>query len=171
MRILALDCALRTGWAHNSHPDGIGSGVETFETPKGDHPDIRYRDFRLWVADMLDSQSPELVVCEAPIEHHKSKAQQRLSIGLVSRVREEAAVRGIEYREVYSSSLKLYATGSGRATKEQMERAAMMRFETGTIFGLDDNEADALMLLAMALDGFPEREPVRKRKGRTPAPV
>ena len=170
MRILALDCATRTGWAHNCAPGyETRSGVETFRAPKDMDAAARYADFHSWVSELIDETQPALVVYEAPVEMHGSKAQRYLSIGFATRVQEAAAVRHIPYREVYPSSLKKHATGSGRASKGEMVSAARRQF--ALLFAPDDNEADALMLLAMALDGFPEREPARKRKGRTPAPI
>ncbi len=154
MRVLALDCALRTGWAHNC---GLGpdAGVEVFHAKDA----RRYRDFYCWLANLLDEIRPELVVVEAPVQRANGKAPRYLSIGFMTRVEEAAAIRKIPVREVYPSSLKKHATGSGRATKEQMRAAAGARFKkAGLVHIEDDNEADALLLLAMALDGFGERK-------------
>jgi len=54
---------------------------------------------------------------------------------------------GAEYVEFHPTTIKSFATGSGRATKDQMIRAAktMLGVETD-----DDNIADALFILELA---------------------
>jgi crossover junction endodeoxyribonuclease RuvC len=155
--ILALDIATRTGWAY-----GRGEfGAETFKAPKG-NPALRLRDFRVWIEEFLDDLGPELVVYEMPVRTHASSAQRNLSVALISRVEEAAAVRSIPARGCYSSALKKWATGSGTADKDAMIAAARREFPEAMISASD--EADALLLLAWARAGCPVTEKKLKKR-------
>jgi crossover junction endodeoxyribonuclease RuvC len=55
--------------------------------------------------------------------------------------------------DVHPSTLKVYATGNGRANKAAMKAAALGRLGTHTHVANDD-EADALWLAAIALDHY-----------------
>lgn len=52
------------------------------------------------------------------------------------------------------TTIKKFATGDGRASKEQMQRAYRTQFKSNPI---DDNEADARFVLEMARQGIPGR--------------
>lgn len=123
--------------------------IQTFELTRGESPGMRYLRFNRWLREIaLDaSQVPRvaLIVYEQP--HHRGGAAIELAAGLATRVQEFGAVHGIEHAAVHSATLKKFATGSGRADKAAMLGAA------GTAFGYagaDDDEADALWLLAYA---------------------
>lgn len=68
------------------------------------------------------------------------------------------AAREIPWVEVGTSTLKVYATGNGRASKEDVVQAVATRRRDVTFRGND--QADALMLAAMGLDtlGYPPVE-------------
>lgn len=61
------------------------------------------------------------------------------------------ASKNIEYSSVHSATLKKFATGSGRANKEDMMRAATLW--SGRVID-DDNEADSLLLLKYTKEEF-----------------
>jgi Holliday junction resolvasome RuvABC endonuclease subunit len=63
---------------------------------------------------------------------------------MTTRLQEKCAARGIEYASIHSLSLKKAITGSGKASKIEMIKAAEKIFKRKVI---DDNEADALLLL------------------------
>ena len=64
---------------------------------------------------------------------------------MATRLQEACAERGIEYAAVHSATLKKASCGSGKADKDAMKAEASRRFPGRAI--LDDNEADALLLL------------------------
>lgn len=141
-RILALDFGTRTGWAALS--DGhIESGVQTFDLARGESPGMRFIRFRRWLEEMIALARPGLCVYEAA--HHRGGYATELLVGMVTRLQEVCAERGIEYAAVHNATLKKASCGSGRADKQAMIAEAMRRFPDRVI--TDDNEADALLLL------------------------
>ena len=128
---------------------------------------MRFLRFRTWLTGMLATLSPEVVVYEQA--HHRGGAPTELCVGLVTRVQEMAAERGIEYCSVHSGTLKKWATGSGSAGKDAMQAWAVGRFPTydpAQDEGAD--QADALAMLEWVRDGSPQTE--RKPKKRKVKP-
>jgi Holliday junction resolvasome RuvABC endonuclease subunit len=162
LRLLTLDCATHTGWATNAL-GGVESGVQAFELRRGASPGMRYIEFRGWLDRLLTALRPEVVVYEKPIRAQVSAVQAELAYGFSTRVQEVCTAQAVDYRSVAVSTLKKWATGNGGAGKEQMKAAASERFGRPIS---DDNEADALLLLAWAAAGFPEAAPARTRKKR-----
>lgn len=145
MNLLAIDPGTRLGWASFAHGH-VESGVHEFALGRGDSPGMRFLRFRNWLADMLTMAKPELVIFERP--HMRGGFATDLLVGFVTRIQEACAERGIECQAVHSATLKKSACGSGRADKSMMVKAASERFGKPVT---DDNEADALNLLWLAM--------------------
>jgi Holliday junction resolvasome RuvABC endonuclease subunit len=75
-----------------------------------------------------------------------------LLVGMTTRVVEICAERNIDHQPVHSATLKKAATGSGRAEKDAMIKAAKKRFPGIEI--LSDDHADALCLLDYAVKEY-----------------
>jgi crossover junction endodeoxyribonuclease RuvC len=166
VKILSLDCATACGWATNAL-GGVESGVELFLNPRGASSGWRFLKFRQWLTDLLDRTQPEVVLYEQPlIGPMRSSTVAEVAFGMVTRVEELCTERGIEYRPVHNALLKRYATGKGNADKVAMIVAAQERFGKQN---LEHDEAEALMLLAWGLDGFPEPEATKPKNGRSGA--
>jgi len=106
---------------------------------------MRYIIFSRWLEDMLTTVAPALVVYE--MAHHRGGYATELLLGMVTRVQEFCTRYGIDYTSIHSAILKKTATGKGKASKEQMIEVAE------GIVGrkvLDDNEADAILLIRAA---------------------
>jgi Holliday junction resolvasome RuvABC endonuclease subunit len=151
LRTFAVDCATTTGYAHNCG-GGVRSGFRTFDVKRGESPGMRFLRFREWLQAELRAWQPELVVFERP-ERFKSGAADEVCLGLTTRVQEVAATLGIDHTPIGPSTLKKWATGNGNAKKPEMIAAARRRFNCAV---QDDNEADALLILAWALAGRPD---------------
>jgi len=158
MKILALDCGLSTGFAvyFGDMKGRIESGVQTFKAQRGESPGIRFLYFRTWVERMINRIKPDLVVYEMSIR--RGGAATELQIGMTTRVQEMCSVLKTEYIKVHLSTVKKFATGSGRASKQDMIKAAnkllasqkrKIRYVTNS-----DDEADAIMILAWAINEF-----------------
>jgi Holliday junction resolvasome RuvABC endonuclease subunit len=80
--------------------------------------------------------------------HHRGGAATACCVGLVTEVQAFAAEHNIEIMPVHSATLKKFATGSGRANKDQMIEAAKARGWNPQ----DDNEADACLILEYGLN-------------------
>ena len=154
-RILAIDPGTHSGWAtwDGAH---VESGVQVFDLKRGDSPGMRFLRFRRWLHDIgrnlyIYSSIPlhkALLVYEQA--HHRGGAATEVLVGMTTRVQEFAAEIGAEHEAVHTATLKKWATGNGRASKEQMIAAACERYGVAV---RDDNEADALLLLAWAREG------------------
>jgi len=148
MNIFALDCGKKTGWAMLVN-DSLESGVQEFSLHRGESPGMIFLRFNAWLAEMFRLGKPELVVFEQP--HHRGGAATHLHLGFVTRIEELCAKANVEYTMVHSATLKKWATGSGRAGKEEMVVRAREFLSREPI---DDNEADAVLILYWAKESF-----------------
>ena len=144
--ILALDTALKTGWA--TRIDGhIESGVQDFTKRRGESNGLMFMRFNAWLEEMTQFRhiKYDLIVFERA--HHRGGYATEIGVGLTTRVQEFAERIHAEYMAVHTATLKKFITGSGKASKDDM----MLWFWkiTGRKPQSDD-EADALGLLYFA---------------------
>lgn len=154
--VLALDLATKTGWALRDRSGNLESGVQEFELKRGESAGMRFLRFRKWMKDMIalgelgtkySQNEPGLILFEQA--HHRGGAATQLCVGLVTNVLADAAQHGVEHMSVHSATLKKFATGSGKSSKEEMITKAK-EFYPNVIL-LDDNHADALLMLKYGL--------------------
>jgi len=149
MKILALDLATKTGWAYSLGKDKpIESGVENFKPKRGDSPGMRFLYFDSFLERVGGLFKPDLIVYEMP--YGKGDYSKEILFGLSTRVQSYCALNQITHSTIHASSLKKYATGRGNASKDEMLCEAQARFPDKKI--VDDNEADALLMLEWARD-------------------
>lgn len=155
--ILALDTATKTGWALKDRYGRISSGVQEFSLKRGESKGMRFLRFRKWLNDILElsemgqtfsETNPGLICYE--LAHHRGGAATELCVGLMTDVLAEAARHGLEHTGVHTGALKRWATGKGNAGKDQMIKKASELFPDIEL--IDDNHADALLLLKYGLD-------------------
>lgn len=140
MVTLCLDLATKTGWVLKRGAP-LESGVQDFAKKRGESEGMIYIRFRAWLEQFVDMVKPDLVLYEMP---HARGAGTVVLMGLETRVHEVAATRGFDYQKVHSASIKKAATGSGKASKEQVKAAIKARLGREPV---DDNEADAVGIL------------------------
>jgi len=145
MKILALDMATKTGWATNIH--GNRSGVIEFQLKRGESPGMRFLRFRAWLNELHKLLSGETDVIAYEQAHHRGGAATAVCVGLITEVHAFAAEHNIELMAVHTATLKKFATGSGRANKKDMVKAAQNRGWNPQ----EHNEADAQILLEYAI--------------------
>ncbi len=143
IKVLALDLATKTGWAHSC---GI-SGVQDFAPRRGDSPGMRWLAFRAWLNRVLDDAPADVIAYEQA--HHRGGAATHVAHSLISKVEEVAAERGIEVTNRHTATIKKHALGTGRGDKDAMWGAAGKKWPH-RIF-IDDNEVDAAFLLDLVL--------------------
>lgn len=163
MRIVALDMAIRTGWAYVVDGRLVASGVQSFAIDRSESVGMRYLRFQRWLDDNWKNNNVDLVVYE--IAHHRGGAATECGVGLMTHLKSWCARVGCTYAGCHTATLKLLTAGKGNASKEEMVAAAL---ENWGIQPADDNEADALALAQWALDGcpLPKKRP-KKRPKRT----
>ena len=143
MNILALDLATKTGWAMDTYqPYCKDSGVVNLN-PK-DSQGGRFLTLRKWLEHQ--PYKFDLMVCEKP--HFRGWNPTIVAVGLFTEVIAYAVKHSMDFRMVHTGTLKKWATGSGRASKLDMIKAATMKGWNP----VDDNEADACLLLEYALE-------------------
>lgn len=147
MKILALDLATKTGWATNAPVDA--SGVVEFTLKRGESPGMRFLRYVRWLKDMVDLVEPDLVIYEQA--HHRGGAATEVCVGLTTHTQTICASKDIEFTAVRTSAVKIFATGKGNASKDEMINACRERYN---IEPIDDNQADALHILGYALDTY-----------------
>lgn len=156
--IVALDCATKTGWAIAKN-DGtiVESGVQDFKKKRGESNGIMFLNFRKWLWDLvqtaktLKEKEPETDLIAYEQAHFRGGAATEVCVGLQTRCQEVAAMYVIESVPVATNSLKLFATGHGKADK------AVMIVKAKEVLGrdpIDDNEADAVHIARWAAARF-----------------
>ena len=143
MNILALDLGTKTGYA-----TAYESGVEVFheETLGG-----KLARFTNWLSDQLlwGLFEEGVVVYEMP--HFRGGPATRLLLGMAGIVEATCAKDFIRCKSVHSATLKKWATGNGRASKDEMRGAAQKFSDKAWI---DDNEVDAYLIMRWAQETF-----------------
>ena len=149
MKILALDCATKTGWAwiDTEQREPI-SGVESFTKKRGDSNGMMFLRFNGWLDREWanDSSKPKAVYYERA--HHRGGAATEIAVGLSTRVQEWCAKHNIECCAVHTSKLKKHVTGKGNASKAEVMQWFADTYDREPE---DDNEADAMALLHYAM--------------------
>jgi Holliday junction resolvasome RuvABC endonuclease subunit len=142
-----------TGYAVRSD-NGIGSGVWDC-TPPPERPGARLA----WLQKKLDLTLMSVGRIDAIwyeyVRHHTKGATIAAHVygALQGKVHEFAYNNTIRCRGISEMDLKKLATGKARASKNQMKGVARQRFG---IEPVDDNEADALCLLAVTMRPIPD---------------
>lgn len=143
MKILSLDLGTKTGWAFSKDNNlkNVYSGTQEFSLKRGESPGMRFLRFDKWISDFFVTHNVDVVVYEMP--HHRGGAATALLGGLVGILLKACATYFIEHTSVHSGTLKKFAIGKGKASKEDMIKRAEELFSKKVE---DDNEADALLM-------------------------
>ncbi len=146
MKILALDPATHCGWAHSCG----ASGTFDLSIRRDESSGMRLLRLRSKLEDIYATGGVDLVVFEAA-RHGAAHMQGALVVqaelqGVIKLWCEQH--EGVEYRGYSPTEIKKFAIGKGRGSKEVMVEAAKERWPEVNI--VDDNQADALWLLALA---------------------
>ena len=149
MKILSLDLGTRCGWACRPGTGRIYSGVQDFSLKRGESSGLRFLNFDVWLTAMLVLHEPKLVVYEQA--HHRGGPATACLVGMAGILQKVCAAYNSECVPIHTATLKKFATGSGRASKEDMIAKAEEVFNIKVI---DDNQADALMMLSWGIKEY-----------------
>lgn len=155
MNVLAIDCGEITGFASSHGPHGTWSlGGHT-------HPGSKPWYLFKQITEFGNDYPFDLIIVEGsyPVSRRGADRLEWLR-GAVAMA---AHCANVKTRVIAPSSLKLYATGSGKAEKHQMMAACL---ELCGIAPKDSNHADALLLLHLARVNKPAPKIVKAPKPR-----
>jgi Holliday junction resolvasome RuvABC endonuclease subunit len=145
LNILGLDLSLTgTGVAISSGPRTI-----SYKKKTGDREEPRLDYIRTQILTTVETETIGLVVMEG-LAFGSQMGKQTERAGLAWLVRIALWKRDIPYAVVPPTCLKQYLTGKGNASKEEMVIEAVRAFPQYVF--KDNNQADALTLLAMGYD-------------------
>lgn len=147
LRILAIDPGTHCGWAHS---DG-SSGTWDLSVKKDESAGMRLIRLRTALTRLYRSSGVDLLVFEAS---RNSKFGNAVKVaGQIQGVMEVWAIDNeVEYRGYSPKEVKRHATGNGNADKPKMMAAATKKWPKVKL--VDDNHADALWLLDLALSEY-----------------
>lgn len=149
-RLVAVDLSLTaTGlaWTHNAGRQPVG--VRTATPRSRGHE--RLFDLTTAVAELCRSL-PDLAVIEGASYASQGSARWQLA-ELHGLIKQWLWTTGIPYVLIAPQSRAKYATGRGNAGKDEVMLAVARRY-AGVATVANNNEADALALLAMACDHY-----------------
>ena len=144
--ILALDLGTQMGWAllRDKH---IMSGSEGFHTSRYCGGGRRFLKFTNFLNE-LNKNFPIDAVFFEEVSFHKHTAPAHVYGGFLAHLTAWCEDKEIPYEGVSVGTIKKHATGTGKANKQDMIKAA----EAKGFNPVDDNEADALALLMCVKD-------------------
>ena len=146
MNVLAIDPGTKCGWAFGREPALQLSGVWDLAPRRHEGGGMRFVRLQRLLGEFSDA--PALVAYEE-VRRHRGTDAAHIYGGIVATLQAWCEERSIPYTAIPVGTIKRHATGKGNADKVAMLEAARARFGEGVI---DDNQADALWLLSVALD-------------------
>jgi Holliday junction resolvasome RuvABC endonuclease subunit len=141
MNILAIDPAVRLGWAVSTDL----YGVENFTPKSGESSGFKLIKFKSFLLKILETEKIDLVVYERAGGRFKNDIMSHAKFIAVIEI--VCIEKKVEYRAYSSGEIKSFATGKGNSGKPEMIKAAVRMYKKPI---KDDNIADALHLLHLA---------------------
>lgn len=159
MIILAIDIGTTTGWARSSRDGTIVSGSEKFQPGRMEKPGHRWLKFRAFLNEQRVQAGNDVgAVYFEDVKQHAGTLAAHVYGGFLACLEMWCASNNIPLRPLGVGQVKKHWTGKGNADKLAMvETARAKGFRPK-----DNNEADALAILALARHqegvAVPERE-------------
>lgn len=147
MNILALDLGTRTGWAMRQNGITV-SGFVDFKNGRFEGGGMRYLRFKQWLNQLYTASGDIGAVYFEEVRRHVGTDAAHVYGGFMGQLTAWCEARQIPYKGVPVGTIKKHATGSGSASKDLMIEAAK---EIAAYSVQDDNEADAICLLDLAI--------------------
>ena len=143
--ILAVDLGTTTGWALKNEY-GITSGSMSFKPTRFEGGGMRYLHFQRWLSDL-----PQVsVVYFEEVRRHLGVDAAHAYGGFLGTLTTWCEMNKIPYEGIPVGTIKRFITGKGNASKlEVIERIKALGYRP-----IDDNEADALALIHLAVESL-----------------
>jgi len=139
--VLALDLGTTTGFATKTPAGNIVSGIQSFKQSRFDGGGMRFLKFKRWLTEIKQSGVSE-VYYEAVRRHAGTDAAHCYG-GYLATLQLWCEQHEIPYAGVPVGTIKKFACGNGRASKQEMiDFASSKGFKTKT-----HDEADAIAIL------------------------
>ena len=140
-KILGLDPGREMGWAYRLiEQDAVYSGTaKSYITTLP--PGLRFQAIADLLHDMILNVRPVMIYAERP--HLRGWDATRMHMGFHTELLRMAGIFGTPVKFVHTSTVKKFATGSGRATKQEILKALADR----GLLPKTDHEADALCIM------------------------
>ena len=143
--ILAIDLGTTTGWALKNEY-GITSGSMSFKPSRFEGGGMRYLHFQRWLGEL---PQVSLVYFEEVRRHLGVDAAHAYG-GFLGTLTSWCEMKQIPYQGIPVGTIKRFITGRGNASKlEVIERVKALGHSP-----TDDNEADALALIHLAVENL-----------------
>lgn len=145
--ILALDLGSRCGFAILPRSGRIASGVNEFRPGRFEGAGMAFLRFERFLADAALASGPFDAVVFEEVRAHAGTLAAQVYGGFLAHLTAWCERAGAPYLGVPVATIKRHATGKGNAPKGDVIAAMWAR----GFAPVDDNEADALALLAWAI--------------------
>ncbi len=149
--ILALDLGTQTGWALIGRDGTTSSGSQSFKPQRFEGGGMRFLRFKRWLTEIKQFGSGIDQVVFEEVRRHAGVDAAHAYGGFLGQLSAWCEHHQIPYQGVPVGTIKKHATGKGNASKEEMILAVRANGHQPA----DDNEADALALLAWAISNNP----------------
>ncbi len=148
MTILALDLGTQTGWALTSRDGSITSGSQSFKPQRFEGGGMRFLRFKRWLTDIKQCNDGIDQVVFEEVRRHVGVDAAHAYGGFMGQLTAWCEHHQIPYQGIPVGTIKKHATGKGNASKDEMVASVRARGHAPT----DDNEADAIALLYLAIE-------------------
>ena len=153
MNILALDLARQVGFAawqdDSNRMNHLSSGTKSFAPLRGQGVEALFGKWQIWLDDQLERTDTDLVAYELIDWKILNKDWRAMYLGMTAIIRGTCFNHNVESRGYTVRDIKMAATGKAKAEKPEMMRTARAMWPEQTI--IDDNQADALWVLYVAM--------------------
>lgn len=146
--VLALDLGTQCGWAVVTRDGAFRSGSDRFDPKRCGGPGKRWLAFREFLTARAREAGGIQAVYYEDVKNHAGVIAAHVYGGFLAILESWCAANNIPLYGVGVGTIKKHATGKGNATKDQMIAAA----KALGVAVIDDNQADAVALLAYALE-------------------
>jgi len=145
--ILALDLGTTTGWAVHDEQGHILSGSISFKPGRFEGGGMRYLRFKRWLTETKASAGDIHAIYFEEVRRHAGVDAAHTYGGFLAHLTAWCESHAIPYAGIPVGTIKRFITGKGNANKESVIAAVRAR----NFNPQDDNEADALAILFIAL--------------------
>lgn len=151
--ILALDLGTTTGWALRDQAGSITHGFVSFKPQRFEGGGMRFLRFKRWLTEIKATNEHGIdAVYFEEVRRHLGVDAAHVYGGLMATLTSWCEHHQIPYEGVPVGTIKRHISGKGNASKDEVIKAVgELGFHVS-----DDNEADAIALLNLAIQNNEE---------------